>query len=93
LTVVPQKTLPHNLLSNEVLDYEFTMDNIEYPVYAMSFMFEEHIHTSLMVNTPAFDIERFCAQHGAKVSDLTLGGSRRSLAAERQRTSAQERRS
>ncbi|MCB9635370.1 MAG: hypothetical protein H6721_24895 [Sandaracinus sp.] len=80
LTVVPQKTLPHNLLKEEVQDYEFTMDNIEYPVYAMSFMFEDHIHTSMMINTPSFDVEGFCAKSGAKVSDLTLDSSARARA-------------
>lgn len=74
LTVVPQKTLPHNLLSNEVQDYEFTMDNIEYPVYAMAFLFEGHIHSSLMINSPEFDIDAACDEDGMRRSDLTLGG-------------------
>ena len=70
--MVPQKTLPHNLLAEELTDYEFTMDNIEYPVYAMAFVFEGHVHTSYMVNTPDFDVDAFVNEVGAKPMDLTL---------------------
>lgn len=72
LTVVPQKTLPHNLLTREMKSYEFTMGNIQYPVYAMAFIFEDHVHTSFMVNTPAFDAGRFTAEDGAEALDLAL---------------------
>lgn|GEM_PF-2419307 len=72
LTVVPQKTLPQNLLAKEMKDYEFTMGNIQYPVYAMAFIFEDHVHTSFMVNTPAFDVDAFTASDGAVPMDLAL---------------------
>lgn len=72
LTVVPQKTLPDNLLTQEMKTYEFTMGNIQYPVYAMAFIFEDHVHTSFMVNTPAFDREAFTATDGALPMDLAL---------------------
>ena len=72
LTVVPQKTLPDNLLASEMKDYEFTMDNIHYPVYVMAFIFEDHVHSSFMINTPAFDVDAFLAQEGAARMDLTL---------------------
>jgi len=76
LTIVPQKTLPHNLLSQEMKTYEFTMGNIQYPVYAMAFIFEDHVHTSFMVNTPAFDRAAFTATDGAVPLDLTLARAR-----------------
>jgi hypothetical protein len=72
LTVVPQKTLPDNLLTKEMKSYEFTMGNIQYPVYAMAFIFEDHVHTSFMVNTPAFDVGAFTAADGATPLDLAL---------------------
>jgi hypothetical protein len=72
LTVVPQKTLPHNMLSQEMKGYEFTMGNIQYPVYAMAFIFEDHVHTSFMVNTPAFDADAFMAEDGAAPMNLML---------------------
>jgi hypothetical protein len=70
LTVVPQKTLPHNLLTKELKGYEFTMNNIQYPVYAMAFIFEDHVHTSYMINTPAFDIDAFTSVDGISSLDL-----------------------
>ena len=72
LTIVPQKTLPQNLLTQEMKRYEFTMGNIQYPVYAMAFIFEDHVHTSFMVNTPAFDAAEFTAADGAVALDLAL---------------------
>ena len=72
LTVVPQKTLPNNLLANEMKDYEFTMDNIHYPVYVMAFIFEDHVHSSFMINTPEYDVDAFMAQDRAARMDLTL---------------------
>jgi hypothetical protein len=58
------------LVGNHV--YEFTMGNISYPVYAMAFIFEDHVHTSFMVNTPAFDVDAFTASDGAVPMDLAL---------------------
>ena len=72
LTIVPQKTLPQNLLAKEMKSYEFTMGNIQYPVYAMAFIFEDHVHTSFMVNTPAFDAAQFTATDGAVPMELAL---------------------
>jgi hypothetical protein len=72
LTVVPQKTLPGNLLAGEMKDYEFTMDSIQYPVYAMAFIFEEQVHTSFMINTPQFDVEGLLAEDEAVRSDLSV---------------------
>ncbi len=72
LTVVPQKTLPNNLLAEEMKDYEFTMDSIHYPVYVMAFIFEDHVHSSFMVNTPDYDVDAFMAQDRASRMDLTL---------------------
>lgn len=72
LTVVPQKTLPHNLLKDELVDYEFTMDNIEYPVYAMCLIFEGSLYSSMMVNTPDFDVAAACAEDGARLSEVRL---------------------
>jgi hypothetical protein len=72
LTVVPQKTLPHNILAEELQTYEFTMSRIQYPVYIMAFIFEGMVHSSFMVNTPTFDTERFVAQENAVPCDLTL---------------------
>jgi hypothetical protein len=72
LTVVPQKTLPGNLLASEMKTYEFTMDNIEYPVYAMAFIFEGQIHTSYMINTPDLDVDSFVADSRAKALTLTI---------------------
>lgn len=72
LTVVPQKTLPNNLLAKEMTDYEFTMGNIHYPVYVMAFIFEDHVHSSFMVNTPEYDVDAFIARDGAARMDLTL---------------------
>lgn len=77
LTVVPQKTLPHSLLTKELVDYEFTMDNIEYPVYVMAFVFEDYVHTSLMINTPDFDVDAFCEADGARPTELTIHVNRR----------------
>ncbi|MCB9533086.1 MAG: hypothetical protein H6698_02010 [Myxococcales bacterium] len=78
LTVVPPKTLPHHVMGQSLRDYEFTMDNIEYPVYAMAFLFEDHLHSSLMINTPDFDVVGACSEDGARRSDLSL--SRRAAA-------------
>jgi hypothetical protein len=72
LTVVPQKTLPKNLLIDAVDSYEFTMDSIHYPVYIMAFLFEDSVHTSVMVNAPSFDCEGFVADTGAVEMDLAL---------------------
>ncbi len=72
LTVVPQKTLPHNVLRDELVDYEFTMDNIEYPVYAMCLIFEDHLYSSVMVNTPDYDAEGACREDGMRPSSLRL---------------------
>jgi len=72
LTVVPQKTLPENLLLDAVDTYEFTMDSIHYPVYIMAFLFEDSVHTSVMVNAPSFDCEGFMAATGAVEMDLRL---------------------
>ena len=72
LTIVPQKTLPQNLLTKEMKSYEFTMGYIQYPVYAMAFIFEDHVHTSFMVNTPAFDAAQFTATDGAVPMELAL---------------------
>lgn len=72
LTVVPQKTLPHNLLKEELVDYEFTMDNIEYPVYAMCLIFEGSLYSSMMVNTPDFDVAAACEEDGARISEVRL---------------------
>lgn len=72
LTVVPGKTLPHNLLTNEVENYEFTMDSIHYPVYVMAFIFEDSVYSSFMVNTPQFDVAGFITEEGATPMDLTL---------------------
>ncbi len=75
LTVVLQKTLPNNLLTNEMKDYEFTMGNIHYPVYVMAFIFEDHVHSSFMINTPEYDVDAFMAQERAARMDLTLAGA------------------
>ena len=72
LTVVPQKTLPKNLLIDAVQTYEFTMDSIHYPVYIMAFLFEDSVHTSVMVNAPSFDCDAFMADTGAVEMDLDL---------------------
>ncbi|MCA9654173.1 MAG: hypothetical protein H6712_24465 [Myxococcales bacterium] len=72
LTTVPQKTLPENLLAEELVDYEFTMDNIDYAVYAMAFEFEGFVHTSLMINSPDFDVAGFQAAAGARSMDLGI---------------------
>ncbi len=72
LTVVPQKTLPKNLLNDAVDSYEFTMDSIHYPVYIMAFLFDDSVHTSVMVNAPSFDCEGFMADTGAVEIDLAL---------------------
>ena len=72
LTVVPQKTLPENLLLDAVDSYEFTMDSIHYPVYVKAFLFEDLVHTSVMVNAPSFDCEEFMAATGAVEMELTL---------------------
>lgn len=72
LTVVPEKTLPKNLLLDVVQSYEFTMDSIHYPVYIMAFLFEDTVHTSVMVNSPAFDCDAFVAETGAVETDLSL---------------------
>ena len=52
--------------------YEFTMDSIHYPVYIMAFIFEGQVHSSFMVNTPAFDTVGFIGNDGAEATDLTL---------------------
>ena len=72
LTVVPQKTLPENILADEMKTYEFTMDSIHYPVYIMAFIFEGQVHSSFMVNTPTFDTSAFLNKDGAEATDLTL---------------------
>ena len=53
-------------------DYEFTMDNIHYPVYVMAFIFQGHVHSSFMVNPPTFDGTSFIEDDGAVPMDLTL---------------------
>jgi hypothetical protein len=75
LTVVPQKTLPENLLTEEMKRYEFTMDNIHYPVYVMAFIFENHIHSSWMINSPRFDCDALVGEEGAVPLDLALNRS------------------
>jgi len=72
LTVVPQKTLPNNILAEEMKTYEFTMDSIHYPVYIMAFIFAGQVHSSFMVNTPTFDSKGFAANENASSCDLTL---------------------
>jgi len=72
LTVVPQKTLPDNILADEMATYEFTMDSIHYPVYIMAFIFEGQVHSSFMVNTPAFDTQTFVQTESAEPTNLTL---------------------
>ena len=72
LTVVPQKTLPENLLTREMTDYEFTMDNIQYPVYAMAFIFEGTVHTSFMSKSPEFDTAGFLEEDGVVEMDLPV---------------------
>jgi hypothetical protein len=72
LTMVPQKTLPHNILAEELETYEFTMSRIQYPVYIMVFIFEGMVHSSFMVNSPTFDSEGFVTQENAVPCDLRL---------------------
>ena len=70
LTVVPQQTLPNNLIDSELDQFQFTMLNIRYPVYIMAFIFEDSIHSSFMINTAEFDIESFKKERGFVNSSL-----------------------
>ena len=70
LTVVPQKTLPNNLIGSELDQFQFTMLNIRYPVYIMAFIFEDSVHSSFMINTAEFDIESFKKERGFVNSSL-----------------------
>ena len=70
LTVVPQQTLPNNLIDSELDQFQFTMLNIRYPVYIMAFIFEDSVHSSFMINTAKFDIESFKKERGFVNSSL-----------------------
>ena len=73
LGYIPQKTLPHNLIGEQMTDYEFTMVKMAYPVYVMAFIFEGKVHSSFMINSPSFDTERFVrADENIKPMDFSL---------------------
>ena len=56
-TLAPQKVLPDNHYEKYLIGCEFTMKNITYPVYIMTFIFKKQIHSSFIINSPEFDTD------------------------------------
>lgn len=72
LTIIPQKAIPSMRIKDEMERYQFTMDNIRYPVYIMVLVLNSEVHSSFMINSPAFDLENFMREKGLVSSNLPV---------------------